>query len=176
MIGWSPELRVDTLSLVRPLAWARAVPGFRFEPKSWGPGVYQMIAPGGAHLLVRRHGTPEVAFWLPDNLAPNHGWPFGLYLHPDRHYSERVRVAAKFPREVGVGPAPARRRYRHAERQAAMLCIHDLAGTGASARDLAKTLFDPLPEDWRVSSERSDLRRLVEAGKRMILGNYRELF
>ena len=36
-----------------------------------------------------------------------------------------------------------------------------VARLGASLRDIAGHLLDPLPDDWRMSSERSDLRRLA---------------
>lgn len=56
-----------------------------------------------------------------------------------------------------------------------MLYIHDLAQDGAPLRDIAGLLFDQPPEDWRSSSERSDLRRLADAAAQMIAGGYRLL-
>jgi len=56
-----------------------------------------------------------------------------------------------------------------------MLCIHDLAQDGASLRDIAALLLDPLPGDWRSSSERSDLRRLADGGAELVAGGYRML-
>lgn len=56
-----------------------------------------------------------------------------------------------------------------------MLCIHDIAASGASLRDIAGALLDPLPDDWRSSSERSDLRRLADAAAEMTEGGYRKL-
>lgn len=72
-----PALRVATISLVRPLPWARAFPGLHFTPEHWGT-VLGLNAPGGTHLLVRRHGSPEMALWLPERLAPRPGEPFEI--------------------------------------------------------------------------------------------------
>ena len=175
LIGWLPKLRVDTLSLVRPLPWALAAPGLRFTPEKWGATVFRLDAPGGAHLLVRRHGSPELALWLPADLAPVVGAPFGLYMHPDRSFSDRVRAASTLARGIGRGPPLRSARNLKAHRQAAMLCIHDLARNGAGLREIADVLFDPVPDHWRVSSVRSDLRRLAQSADRMVAGEFRVL-
>lgn len=137
--------------------------------------MFRMEAPGGAHLLVRRHGTPELALWLPADLAPGIGEPFGLYLHADRHHADRVRAASLLARAIGSGQPLRQRRHPQADRQAAMLCIHDLARKGATLRDIGDMLLDPTPDDWRTSSERSDLRRLAEIAARMVAGDYRSM-
>lgn len=129
----------------------------------------------GSHILVRRHGAPELALWVPAELEPRPGKPFGLYLHPDRNHADRVRAAEMFRRAVGLG-APLRvPPYPHKARQAAMLCIHDGLAAGVSLRDIAAELFQPMPDEWRASSERSDLRRLAEAAAAMVAGGYRRL-
>ena len=175
LIGWLPELRVDALSLVRPLPWARAVAGLRFTPDRWGPGVFRMEASGGAHLLVRRHGAPELALWLPTDLAPGIVEPFGLYLHADRHHADRVRAASFLARAIGSGRPLPQRRHPQADRQAVMLCVYDLTRKGATLHEIGVILLDPAPDDWRTSSERSDLRRLADAGAQMVAGGYRSL-
>lgn len=137
--------------------------------------MFLLEAPGGAHLLIRRHGSPELALWLPGGLAPSVGEPFGLYLHADRHHRDRVRAANLLARGIGRGPPLRRARHSQAHRHAAMLCIHDLMAESSSLREVADVLLDPVPEPWRMSSERSDLRRLAEAGSRMVAGDYRSL-
>ena len=134
-----------------------------------------MEAPGGEHLLLRRHGSPELALWLPVDLAPQTGEPFGLYLHPDRSLTDRIRAAGALARNIRRGSPLRWARFSRAHQQVAMLCIHDLAAAGASLREVAEVLLDPLPDEWRSSSERSDLRRLVERGARMVAGRYRIL-
>jgi len=169
-----PDLRIATISLVRPLPWARALPGLRFTPDRWGAAL-ALKAPAGTHILVRRHGSPELALWLPERLAPRTGEPFGLYLHPDAHTADRLRVAAMLRRGLGVGPPLKHVPYRDAHRQTAMLCIHDLAADGLPLRDIAAQLLPAWPDDWRSSSERSDLRRLSDAATAMVAGGYRAL-
>lgn len=80
-----------------------------------------------------------------------------------------------FRRAIGRGPPLRFAPYAHAHRHAAMLCMHDLARDGASLRDIAELLLDPMPPDWRASSERSDLRRLLDAGQDLVAGGYRRL-
>ena len=175
LIGWLPELRGDTVSLVRPLPWARAVAGLRFTPERWGPGVFRLQAPGGAHLLVRPHGSPELALWLAAETAPELGSPFGLYLHVDRQHGDRARAANRLIGAIGTGRPIRQQRYRQAHRQAAMLCVHDLLGDGVPLHEVGAVLLDPAPDDWRTSSERSDLRRLADAGAGMVTAGYRSL-
>jgi hypothetical protein len=103
------------------------------------------------------------------------GKPFGLYLHPDRHHSDRIRAAETLRRAVGLGAPLHVPANPYAHRQATMLYIHDFQRDGASLRDIAGELLDPLPDDWRLSSERSDLRRLADAAAEMVLGGYRRL-
>lgn len=173
-LGWTPELRITTLSLVRSLPWSLSLPGLRFTPERWGKAL-ALKAPGGTHLLVRRHGSPELALWLPERLAPRPGEPFGLYLHPDVHAADRLRAAAMLRRALGIGPPLRPIPYRDAHRQAAMLHIHDLAADGMPLRDIAGLVLPKWPDDWRSSSERSDLRRLAEAAAAMVAGGYRAL-
>ncbi len=175
LIGWLPELHVETLSIVRPLPWARAVAGLRFTPDRWGPGVFRIGAPGGTHLLVRRHGSPEMALWLPTGLSPGVGESFGLYLHADRQHAARIRAASLLARAIVNRPPLYPVRYPQAHRQTAMLCIHDLTCKGASLREIGVMLLNPAADDWRTSSERSDLRRLADAGAQMVAGGYRSL-
>lgn len=175
MIGWTPELRGDTISLVRPLPWARPLDGLRFEPTRWGPGAFRLETALGAHLLIRRHGAAELALWLPACLSPRPKGSFGLYLHADHHFAHRARAAGRLRQAVGIGQPLRPHRHRHAHRLVAMLYIHDRVSAGLSLRDIAAELLTPMPGDWRSSSERSDLRRLADAAAAMVAGGYRAL-
>lgn len=168
-------MRADTVSLVRPLPWARPIGDLRFDPANWGPCVFRLDAAEGRHLVIRRHGETETAFWIPAGLAPRVRGPFGLYVHADRLLMRRAQAAAQLRRAIGRGPPLRPRRLRDAHRLAAMLCIHDLAASGLGLRDIAAEILDSMPDDWRSSSERSDLRRLAEAGHAMVDGGYRNL-
>lgn len=163
------------LTIVRPVRWARAIGDLLFRPSAWGDRLIQIAMPGGTQLLVRRHGALELPIWIPDDLEPSPGKPFGLYLHPDRNHADRVRAAERFRRAVGVGPPLRAVPYAHAQRQATMLYIHDRRAAGVSLRDVAGELLDPMPDDWRLSSERSDLRRLADAASDMVTNGYRAL-
>lgn len=175
MIGWAPDVRGDGIALVRPLPWARPFAALRFEPSRWGPCVFWLEARDGAHLIIRRRGSAEVALWLPRELAPRPRGPFGLYLHADPHLLHRARAVAQFRRAIGLGPPLRTQRHRDAHRLAAMLCVHDLARQGHKLRAIADSVLASVPSDWRSSSERSDLRRLADAGETMVAGGYRTL-
>jgi len=72
---------------------------------------------------------------------------------------------------------PASRFQRH--QFATMLDIFDAAATGASLRDIAvATLFPWLDLDateWKSSTERRRVQRLLAAARRMVAGGYRAL-
>jgi hypothetical protein len=154
---------------------AGAVGGIAFQPELWGDRLIRISAPDGTHLLIRRHGAPELALWVPAALTPKPGGPFGLYLHADRSYADRVRAAASLRRAIGLGPPLRVRPFAHADRHAAMLYVFDQRAVGASLLDIAASLYDPMPNDWRSSSERSDLRRLAETAAALAAGGYRSL-
>lgn len=175
VIAWNAASDVSVLTLVRPVSGARGVGDIAFRPEHWGERLIRIAAPGGAHLLIRRHGAPELALWVPTALAPKPGGPFGVYLHTDCTHGERVRAAAQFRRAIGLGPPLRVRPFAHAHRHAAMLYIHDRQAAGASLRDIAASLLSPMPDDWRSSSERSDLRRLAETASMLVAGGYRAL-
>lgn len=166
---------IAALTLVRPVPWAQTVGGLPFQPDKWGDRLIRIAAPGGTQFLVRRRFAPELPLWVPTELTPAAGKPFGLHLHVDRRHSDRVRATMNFRRAVGRGAPLRPQPFRHAHRHAVMLCIHDLATSGASLRDIAGQLLDPMPDDWRSSSERSDLRRLAEVAADMVTGGYRHL-
>ena len=147
----------------------------RFAFERWGDRVIRIGSAGGTHLLIRRRGAAELQLWLPSGLVPAIGGSFGIYLHPDASHASRVQAAATFRRSIGHGVPMRAAAYAHAHRHAAMLYIHDLAQNGASLREIAGLLFDQPLEDWRSSSIRSDLRRLVDGAAQMIAGGYRLL-
>jgi hypothetical protein len=170
-----PSLDTRTLTIVRPVAWARTLGDLPYRPSSWGDHAVRVASRDGAHILVRQHGAPELALWIPAGLEPVPGKPFGLYLHPDRNHVDRVRAAETFRRAIGIGTSLRAMPYPQAARQAAMLFVHDQLAGGASLRDIAADLLRTMPDEWRASSERSDLRRLRDAAAEMSAGGYRRL-
>jgi hypothetical protein len=163
------------LTVVRPVPWAQRLGDLRFRPDQWGDRLIRIAAPGGTALLLRRHGAPEQALWLPAGLEPEPGRAFGLYLHPDCHHADRLCAASHFRRAIGLGPPLRLRPFAHAHRHAVMLYIYDQRTSGASLRDIAADLLDPMPDDWRSSSQRADLRRLAETASALVAGEYKSL-
>src|SRR3546814_20699931 len=66
--------------------------------------IFRIAAPGGTHLLIRRHAAPELALWVPAGLEPQPGGPFGLYLHADRNHADRIRAASLLRRPTRLRP------------------------------------------------------------------------
>jgi hypothetical protein len=174
-IAWLPSLDTRTLTIVRPVPWARSLGDMPYRPAAWGNRALRIASSDGSHILIRRHGAPELPLWVPAGLEPVPGKPFGLYLHPDRNHADRVRAVEMFRRAAGLGAPLRATPYPHAHRQAAMLSIHDQTAAGASLRDIAAELLQPGLGEWRSSSERSDLRRLADAAADMVAGGYRRL-
>ncbi|SEH14899.1 Uncharacterized conserved protein [Sphingopyxis sp. YR583] len=174
-VGWLPEIDATMLTIVRPAPWARRVDDLAFLPERWGERVIRIAAPGGVTWLIRRGHAPELALWVPEGLAPRRGGAFGLYLHPDRRFADRVAAIALFHRAIGLGTPLRASPFRHAARHAAMLYIHDARTDGVSLRDIAAILCGELPPDWRASSVRSDLRRLTDLAQRLVAGGYKAL-
>ncbi len=160
---------------MRPVPWARTIRDLRYCPAAWGDRTIAIAASGGTHLLILRRGTLQLSLWVPRELAPQPGQSFGLYLHADRSFAARSRAAEAFRRTTSGLAAAQPTVLAHADRQAAMLYIHDLTAAGLSLREIASELLDPPPDEWRLSSERSDLRRLADAAREMVAGGYRRL-
>jgi len=174
-IGWMPAIDTTQLTIVRPVPWARRVDDISFRPERWGERVFRIKALGGDQWLVRRAHAPELALWVPHGLAPRGAGAFGLYLHAQHDLADRARAAQRFRRAIGLGaPLPAAP-FADARRHAIMLYLFDARRAGASLRDMAAVLLDPLPTDWRTSSVRSDLRRLAETAEVLAARNYRKL-
>ncbi len=137
--------------------------------------MFRLVAPGGSHLLVRRHGTLEQAFWLPSRVAPRVGEPFCFYLHADLDHAKRLRAAARIARGIGRDLVCRPTARPNAFRQVAMLYVYDAIHVGTGLHAIGDALLDCMPEPWRSSSERSDLRRLAESSEKLAAGAYRSL-
>src|SRR3546814_16913129 len=79
-VAWLPDWDIAAMTIVRPVPWARSLGDLAFRPERWGNRLIRIAAPGGTHLLIRRHAAPELALWVPAGLEPKQGGPFGLYL------------------------------------------------------------------------------------------------
>src|SRR3546814_5022659 len=94
-VAWLPDWDIAAMTIVRPVPWARSLGDLAFRPERWGNRLIRIAAPGGTHLLIRRHAAPELALWVPAGLEPKPGGPFGLYLHADRNHADRIRAASR---------------------------------------------------------------------------------
>jgi hypothetical protein len=175
VIAWAPAIDAGVLTILRPMPWGRGIADIPFRPEHWGDRLLRIAVPDGTHLIIRRHAAPELALWVPAGLVPKPGGPFGLYVHADRHHGDRARVASLFRRAIGQGPPFRVPPFAHAHRHAAMLYVHDRQEEGASLRDIACELLDSMPDKWRESSERADMRRLAETASALVAGGYRAL-
>src|SRR3546814_20868319 len=113
--------------------------------------IFRIAAPGGTHLLIRRHAAPERALWVPAGLEPKPGGPFGLYLHADRNHADRIRAASLLRRAVGLGPPLRAASFVRAARHATMLSIHYPQAQRPSLRDIPGSVLHAMPDRDRNS-------------------------
>src|SRR3546814_1772889 len=83
-VAWLPDWDIAAMTIVRPVPWARSLGDLAFRPERWGNRLIRIAAPGGTHLLIRRHAAPELALWVPAGLEPKPGGPF----RSEEHTSE----------------------------------------------------------------------------------------
>src|SRR3546814_6489323 len=60
-VAWLPDWDIAAMTIVRPVPWARSLGDLAFRPERWGNRLIRIAAPGGTHLLIRRHAAPELA-------------------------------------------------------------------------------------------------------------------
>ncbi len=105
---------------------------------------------------------------------------YAFYLPLDRYLEFRIHAARRFWRSLNNRPSgPDYRLMPDQMRQWHTLSLRSLDGRrkGASYRKLAELLlaFRGRKEDFEVDPRKNRARRLVAHGKRMMLGDYRQL-
>lgn len=159
----------------------------RFDPLAW-PGAKSLcLSPDGALLLLDTADGRTHRLWFPEG-SPDRGIALTAIVDLDAYARERGEAAVAFWRDVlALGRPAQRRRIRtrgasvrgDAVRRVLILRALDGDRAGASYREIAEVLFGAarVSENgpWKTNSFRYQIIHLIEAGRALMSGGYRQL-
>jgi len=178
-VVWRPELTAVTVILdAAPEGFATAAP---VDPRALGALLADLAGIDGRHVIVA-DAAGEHRLWLRD---PTPGRPLAAVIPLDKDFLTRIASLLRFHRRLlgrAAGPLPRGwplTAYRLA-RLDLMLRALDLRDGGATYREIATALGRDeaarlSASDWKMSSARSFVVRLVRDGVTMMNGEYRKL-
>lgn len=178
-VVWRPELTAVTVILdAAPEGFATAAP---VDPRALGALFADLAGIDGRHVIVA-DAAGEHRLWLRD---PTPGRPLAAVIPLDKDFLTRIASLLRFHRRLlgrAAGPLPRGwplTAYRLA-RLDLMLRALDLRDGGATYREIATALGRDeavrlSASDWKMSSARSFVVRLVRDGVTMMNGEYRKL-
>jgi len=178
-VVWRPELTAVTVILdAAPEGFATAAP---VDPRALGALLADLAGIDGRHVIVA-DAVGEHRLWLRD---PTPGRPLAAVIPLDKDFLTRIASLLRFHRRLlgrAAGPLPRGwplTAYRLA-RLDLMLRALDLRDGGATYREIATALGRDeaarlSASDWKMSSARSFVVRLVRDGLTMMNGEYRKL-
>ena len=178
-VVWRPELTAVTVILdAGPEGFATAAP---VDPRALGALLADLAGIDGRHVIVA-DAAGEHRLWLRD---PTPGRPLAAVVPLDKDFLTRIASLLRFhSRLLGRAAGPLPRgwpltAYRLA-RLDLMLRALDLRDAGATYREIAIGLGRDeaarlSASDWKMSSARSFVVRLVRDGIAMMNGEYRKL-
>lgn len=178
-VVWRPELTAVTVILdAAPEGFATAAP---VDPRALGALLADLAGIDGRHVIVA-DAVGEHRLWLRD---PTPGRPLAAVIPLDKDFLTRIASLLRFHRRLlgrAAGPLPRGwplTAYRLA-RLDLMLRALDLRDGGATYREIATALGRDeaarlSASDWKMSSARSFVVRLVRDGVTMMNGEYRKL-
>ena len=163
-----------TARVVRVVVAAGAAAGralVRFERDGWGSRQIGRPTPDGYHLIVAPNAGTRHHLLLPGPEPP----PPGAILTPcipwDEWHLERLEAARAFwhfaarPRVSPAPRTPPPRPHPRGLKIAYMAWALDLAGAGASERDIHRAVIGEPPAPWEDSGARSRIRTLLAAAR-----------
>jgi len=178
-VVWRSELTAVTVILdAAPEGFATAAP---VDPRALGALLADLAGIDGRHVIVA-DAVGEHRLWLRD---PTPGRPLAAVIPLDKDFLTRIASLLRFHRRLlgrAAGPLPRGwplTAYRLA-RLDLMLRALDLRDGGATYREIATALGRDeaarlSASDWKMSSARSFVVRLVRDGVAMMNGEYRKL-
>jgi hypothetical protein len=181
VLFWRSELLTDLVRLVA--APANTNSQLRFDPWRWAGQLATLATDEGLNLILRLPGEAEHRLLLPRPDPPRDGSPLAILIEPNRFWRFRVAAAERFlalavrsrlpirPRPSALVPPEevARRTY--------MLWAIDLEQAAASEHEIGAIVFGTTVSGaiWSNHADRSELRRLLRAGRSLVSGRYCEL-
>jgi hypothetical protein len=167
MLFWNADAtaRIVRVVVAADAAAARAL--VRFEPDVWGARHIGRLTPDGYHLIAAPDVGTRHHLLLPGPEPP----PPGAILTPcipwDEWHPERLEAARAFwhfaarPRVSPAPRCPPARPHSRSLKIAYMAWALDLAGAGASERDIHRAVIGEPPVPWEDSGARSRIRTLL---------------
>jgi hypothetical protein len=181
VLFWRSELLADLVRLVA--APADTDSHLRFDPLRWAGHSAALATDEGLHLILRPPGDAEHRLLTPGPDPPPDGSRLAIVIEPNPFWRLRVAAAERFLAFATRLRLPIRPRRlaplspEEAMRRAHMLWGLDLEQAGASEHEIGAIVFGTRVSGivWSNHADRSELRRLLRAGRRFTDGRYREL-
>ncbi len=178
---WRSELLVDLVRLIAAPAGTNSE--LRFDPLPWAGHLAALRTDEGLHLILRLPGDAEHRLLLPGPDPPRDGSPLAVVIEPNRFWRLRVAAAERFLALAARPRLPIRPRPlalispEEVARRMHILWVLDLEQAGASEHEIGAIVFDTRVSGaiWSNHADRSELRRLLRAGRSFVSGRYREL-
>jgi hypothetical protein len=181
VLFWRSELVTDLVRLVA--APANTDTQLRFDPLRWAGRPAALATDEGLHLILRFRSGTEYRLLLPGPDPPRDGSPLAILIEPNRSWRLRVAAAERFLALAVLPRPPIRSRPsalvlpEEGARRSYILWALDLKHAGASEHAIGATVFGTRVSGaiWSNHADRSELRRLLRAGRSFVSGRYREL-
>ena len=181
VLFWRSELLVDLVRLIA--APAGTVSQLRFDPRRWAGQLARLATDEGLNLILRLPGGTEHRLLLPGPEPPRDGSPLAIVIEPNRFWRFRVAAAERFLALAARSRLPlpplqsAPVSPEEVARRAYMLWAIDLEQAAASEHEIGTIVFGTTVSGaiWSNHADRSELRRLLRAGRSFVSGRYREL-
>jgi hypothetical protein len=181
VLFWRSELIPELVRLI--VAPADADSQLRFDLLRWAGHVAALITDEGLHLILRCSGDTEHRLLLPGPDLPRDGSPLAVVIEPNRFWRFRVAAAERLLALTACSRLPIRPRPaaplppEEVARRTYMLWAIDLQQAAASEHEIGAILFGTRVSGaiWSNHADRSELRRLLRAGRSFVSGRYREL-
>jgi hypothetical protein len=181
VLFWRSELLTDLVRLTP--APANANSQLRFEPQRWSSQQAALATDEGLHLILRVRDSAQYRLLLPGPDPPRRGSPLAIVIEPNRFWRSHVAAAERFLALAAHPPLPFRSprspliSSEEIAHRTYMLWAIDLEQTRASEHRIGALLFGTRVSGavWSNHADRSELRRLLRAGRSFVSGRYREL-
>jgi hypothetical protein len=181
VLFWRSELLTDLVRLIA--APGNANSQLRFDPLRWAGQLATLATDEGLHLILRLPGNREYRLLLPGPDPPQDGSPLVVVIEPNRFWRFRVTAAERFLALAARSRLPFRSRPlalispEEMAHRTYILWALDLEQAGASEHDIGAIVFGTSVSGAISSNhaDRSELRRLLRAGRSFVSGRYREL-
>ena len=171
MLFWNADATARIVRVVVSAGAAADRALVRFERDGWGARHVGRLTPDGYHLIVAPNAGTRHHLLLPGPEPPAPGAILTPFIPWDEWHPERLEAARAFwhfaawPRVSAAPRSPLARPHPRGLKIAYMAWALDLAGAGASERDIHRAVIGEPPAPWEDSGARSRIRTLLAAAR-----------